>query len=195
MARAKYLAWVDLETTGVDETEDPILEVGLIVTSVQAPFDELASYEGVVFPSTDRWPFWPDRMNETVLNMHTTNGLLVDVSDNGIDMAEVEQRMVDVLAAVGRPHNFMLAGSGVGHFDRKFLEAQMPNFAGWLQYPNLDIGVIRRALDFAGRNDLTHFGESFDIRGQKPHRGLADVRDHLVEWRLYAEMFTDVPYS
>lgn len=193
MAKAKYLAWVDLETTGVDEFADPILEVGLIITSAEPPFDELGTYEAVIDPNPTRFPGWRDRMNDYVTKMHTTNGLLADIASHTAKAPErVQQEMILALASVGREHNFMLAGSGVGHFDRRFLHAQMPEFEGWLQYPNLDVGVIRRAFAFAGRSDLDAFGQTFETKNDKPHRGLADVRDHLNEFRAYATMFANI---
>lgn len=194
MAKAKYLAWVDLETTGVDEFADPILEVGLIITTVEPPFEELTSYEAVIDPNPIRFPRWRDRMNDFVTKMHTTNGLLSDISSAAAKSPErVQQEMILALAGVSREHNFMLAGSGVGHFDRRFLHVQMPEFEGWLQYPCLDVGVIRRAFDFAGRKDLNAFGQTFETKNDKPHRGLADVRDHLNEFRTYVNLFASIP--
>jgi len=194
VAHAKYLAWVDLETTGVNEHTDPILEVGLIVTKANAPFKELASYEAAIEPNPARFPEWRGRMNSYVTEMHTKNGLIHDITvGNAKSAKEVEQEMILTLAEVGREHNFMLAGSGVGHFDRKFLATQMPEFTGWLLYPNLDVGVIRRALSLSGRPDLDAFGQTFTSKNDKPHRGLADVGDHLNELRIYAELFAEIP--
>lgn len=194
MAKAKYLAWVDLETTGTDEHSDPILEIGLIVTEAERPFDVLGEYEAVVDPDPARFPAWRTSMVPFVQEMHTKNGLLADISGGrakSIRKAEAEATMV--LANIGREHQFMLAGSGVGHFDRRFLHAQMPAFEGWLQYPNLDVGVLRRAFMFAGRGDLDAFGRTFESKDDKPHRGLADVADHLNEWRAYADLFNSIP--
>ena len=194
MAKAKYLVWVDLESSGLDEHQDPIIEIGLVVTEASPPFNEIDSMEAVVTPDPERYPDWKHRMNSYVRNMHTTNGLLNDVG--GLDsrtMESVENQIVEMLTPLGRPQSFMLAGSGVGHFDHKFINAQMPTFAKWLQYPCIDVGVLRRAFSFSGRNDLDSFGQTFSSRGAKPHRGLADVRDHLNEFRRYSEMFAAIP--
>jgi oligoribonuclease len=194
MARAKYLAWIDLETTGVNEHNDPILEVGMVITNADAPFEELGAYEAVIEPNPARFPNWQGLMNSYVTEMHTKNGLIHDITTGAAKSAQkVEQEMILALSAVGREHQFMIAGSGVGHFDRKFLATQMPEFVGWLQYPNLDVGVIRRAFSFSGRSDLDAFGQTFASKNDKPHRGLADVRDHLNEMRAYAELFESIP--
>ena len=188
MAKAKYLAWIDLESSGLGEYSHPILEVGMILTKADAPFEELDSYEAVVLPDETKFSSWRSEMNTTVTRMHTKNGLLSDLrQDLAKPIEQVQAEMIAVIAPVGRPHSFMLAGSGVGHFDRKFIDAQLPEFSKWLQYPCLDVGVWRRGIEFAGRSDLVAFGETFTTQG-KPHRGLADVRDHLNEWRSYATL-------
>lgn len=194
MARAKFLIWIDLETTGVHHIDDPILEIGMIVTESTPPFADLAQGSWVVNPSVSGRGDWRGRLGDYVKNMHTENGLLRDVEDVdvavGLDQAESE--ITNMLSTIGREHNFMLAGSGVGHFDRRFIESQMPKLAKWLQYPNLDVGVIRRAFSFAKRDDLVEFGTTFEGE-DKPHRGLADVRDHLEEFRLYCKIFESIP--
>ena len=193
-ARPKWFAWIDLETNGLDPRDNPILEVGMVVTPTSIPFNEIATYESAVEPSSDQHPTWRDDMDSFVVKMHTVNGLLLDIeSGNGASIRRVEKEMIEVLADFGRPHQFMLAGSGVGHFDARFLQAQMPEFYKWLQYPCLDVGVIRRAFSFSGRRDLDKYGSTFSSRGGKPHRGLADVQDHLAEFRAYAQIFSNIP--
>jgi oligoribonuclease len=188
VARAKYLVWVDLETSGIGEYSCPILEVGLILTGAQAPFEELATYESVVVPDDQKFPYWRFKMTPAVVQMHTKNGLLEEVTqDGGKAIETVDQEVASLLAPFGRSHSFMLAGSGVGHFDRKFISAQMPKLSKLLQYPCLDVGVWRRGIEYAGRPDLVAFGRTFEDNG-KPHRGLPDVRDHLNEWRTYAAL-------
>jgi len=193
MARAKFLAWIDLETTGVDPIQDPILEIGMVVTESKRPFEELTYGSWVIDPSVAGHHLWKDRLGDYVGKMHTDNGLLADISDPDIatSMVAAQEQTVLLLEGIGRPHNFMLAGSGVGHFDRAFIKQQMPVLEKWLQYPNLDVGVIRRALSFAGRSDLDAFGTTFDT-DDKPHRGLNDIRDHLAEFRIYSEMFNSI---
>lgn len=185
-AKVKYLPWVDLETAGLDEHNDPILEIGLVITPAHAPFDQLVEYEAVINPDPVRWNGWRDRLPGGVVRMHTINGLLAEVGPKGRRMEEVEEEIVTLLGQYGKKGQFLIAGSGVGHFDHLFIKAQMPRFAEWLQYGNLDVGCWRRGITYAGRKDLVAFGETFSNAGGKPHRGLLDVKDHLNEWRSYA---------
>ena len=184
-----FFAWIDLETTGLDKYDDPIIEIGLVVTRVAPPCDEVDSYTAVALPAD---PHWTDRMNTYVLDMHTRNGLIADIEREGRPLQDIEHEILSVFMRHGRAHNFMLAGSAVGHFDRVFIAEQMPKLNKWLQPPCLDVGVLRRALKFSGRRDLEAYGETFQDGG-KPHRGLADVRDHLNEYRQYTSIIQSIP--
>lgn len=189
MAQATHLLWLDLETTGTDETADPILEIGVVLTTAEAPFAELARDSVVIGGGLA--PDWRDRMVPVVVEMHTVNGLLEDVAESVIGATDAAQRVIDnVLAPHTRKHAVMLAGSGVGHFDRRFIAAQMPALDGWLQYPCLDVGVLRRAVRFAGRDDLIPREGDHSL---KPHRALDDVLLHLDEWRHYATIIDNIP--
>lgn len=189
MAGARFFVWADLETTGLDDETDPILEIGLVITHVGPPCEEITHYEAVVHPGFEGWE---QHMTDQVKMMHQTNGLLLDVNNRGRDLREVENEILALLMSIGRPHNFMLAGSAVSHFDRRFIKRQMPGFDKWLQHPMMDVGVVRRGLKFCGRGDLDAYGQTFG-EGDKPHRGLADVRDHLNEWRQYASIIESLP--
>lgn len=186
-APAPFLAWIDLETTGVDANADPILEIGLVVTKASAPFEQLASRSIIIRPPGDSWTH---RFNPVVLEMHVRNGLLADVFDGGASMAEAVEDLCDVFDGIGKPHDFVLAGSGVAHFDRRFIDAQMPALSKWLRYYTVDVGVLRRSLVAIGLGSVVD--EAAAVAGAsfgdtKPHRGFADIVLHLDEMRFYAE--------
>lgn len=192
MPRATHLLWIDLEATGAT-VHDPILEVGALITTTERPWAELASLTAVVRPEGEGWRA---KMAETpvVVEMHTANGLISEVPE-GEAIGTVEGDLIAMCASFGRKHDYLLAGSGVAHFDRKMIDAQMPALSKWLQYPALDVGHLRRALGFVDRKDLVRAGSTFEniAPGEKPHRALADIRDHLAEWRLYADMLSAIP--
>jgi oligoribonuclease len=187
-ATIKHLIWCDFETTGRSWTQDWIIEIGIVITEASIPFKEVAEYSDVILPDGANWR---DRMDSIVLDMHTENGLLDDIDTGGVPLRQVEQDLINLLSTIGRPHSFMFSGSAVSHFDRRFLIEQMPGLNRWVQPPSFDIGDVRRAFKYAGRSDLIAYGETFQ-GGEKPHRGLADVRDHLNEWRRYASLIESI---
>jgi oligoribonuclease len=169
--RPEYLAWLDLESTGSDETADPILEIGMVLTNTN--LDEVADFDCVV--KIDRDDAY-ERSAEVVREMHTANGLW-DALDTGLPLLDVESECISFFQRHGEKHDFILAGSGVAHFDRRFLKAQMPRFEKWLRYYSIDVGVLRRSLELIGRED------TLMPKQDKAHRALEDARLHLEEMR------------
>jgi oligoribonuclease len=186
------LLWLDLETTGTDEHVDPILEVGAVITPEEIPFTELGFFQGACVPSN---PDWRSIMGDYVLNMHTKNGLLADLATETRTISALEAELIEWMSAYGSKGKFLLAGSGVGHFDRRFIVKQMPRLEKWLRYPNFDIGDVRRLVQFSGRKDLVRSGLTQELAGMdnKAHRGLDDIRDHIAEAAAYGEMFANLP--
>lgn len=185
MPDAPFLAWIDLETTGLDPHDDPILEIGLIVTEAAAPFEQLLAWDIVVKPTRSDWTH---RLSPKVLEMHTNNGLIEAVFDHGRGLHVVEQDLMLELSKIGGPNDFVLAGSGVAHFDRAFIAAQMPGLSRWLRYYTVDVGVLRRALTAIGLGSIVADGEPIGKYAMtKEHRGFADIEAHLAEMRFYAQ--------
>lgn len=181
-----HLAWIDLESTGTDELSDPILEIGFILTDRELHVIE--EKQAVISPaySFDGWQDW---MSQVVVEMHSHNGLLEDVARWGRRLIAVEAELISYMAEVGAvPHRVRLAGSGVSHFDRRFIKAQMPLLYKWFDYKNMDTGVVREFIRAAGREDLIP-----TLNNDKTHRAMDDIRLHLEEGRYYRALFQGIP--
>lgn len=189
MPEATHLCGFDLETAGLNEQSDPILEVGVIITTLDAPaFTTVVEGQFLVKPANPRWV---DGMTDYVRQMHTDTGLIAEVEAKGLPIEQVDAVLAELLERYAPPHHFMSFGSGVSHFDRRFVKQQLPKFNRFLQHPNLDVGVIRRGFEFAGAGSLVHNHTEFTDDAPR-HRALADIRDHLAEWRRYASLFRAV---
>ena len=182
--RKTKICWLDLETEGADAATCLILEVGMVVTTVD--LQEVERYEGVVGlnGATD-----PDYADAHVRVIHVANGLDALVRASTKSSEDVEREAIGVLSRHGKPGEFILAGSGVGHFDKRFLANQMPVLHSWFRYYVYDVGVVRRLLVSAGRADLV--GE----KPNKPHRALGDALLHLEEWRRYVALVQGIPFA
>lgn len=78
MADADHLLWLDLETTGTDETKDSIIEIGCILTTPDLRDKEpTATFQRIISPSDEAL----GRLlrNGIVREMHEANGLLDDL--------------------------------------------------------------------------------------------------------------------
>jgi oligoribonuclease len=183
-----HLVWLDLETTGSSEDKgDEIIEIGCILTNTH--LDEISRFTSVVQPTA----LGLGRLmeNKVVWDMHEQNGLLNDVlyavQTNRPDTSlnHVTNRILGWLAGAGaqRGHTVM-AGSGVGHFDSRFVRKYMPQLQpGFLKYWVIDIGVIRRAHEMWVGTAVSNENDN------KTHRALDDARCHLNEARAYRDLW------
>lgn len=180
----RLLAWMDVESTG-DEPDALVLESSLIITDPVWPFNERSRTQVIVRPPV---PFAGRIRKEEVLEMHARNGLLADVYDRGITYDEAVEILVAALAQHGRPHDFAIAGSGVGHFDLGILNREMPKVAKWLRYYPVDVGAFRRCLVAFG----VDWRRPEQASIEKAHRSMADILDHLDETRWYGQKLRDL---
>lgn len=165
-----HYVWCDLETTGTDEENDPIIELAMVITDTD--LNEL-THRSWVLNDNGRLA----SAKAIVREMHEKNGLALEVG-KGLSSVVVEAEAVALLSEYGKPHGFILCGSGVSHFDRRFLEQQMPKLNKWFRYYQIDVGILRRTLCLIGREDLL-----MPAKG-KAHRALADAQLHLAELRF-----------
>jgi oligoribonuclease len=196
----EYLLWLDLETTGADSENDYILEVGCVLTDME--LNDLGAWESLVWAPYKML----ERMVPEVKEMHTESGLIDDwkvfyhkVEDN----REYPSRSAESVGAQcldwlnGHPlapnlnlsgtySNIMIAGSGVGHFDNRFLYKRMSAFRRFFQYPMMDVGVLGRAFKFWCP---TYYK---DIDSDRPHRALPDARLALEKGRWYKSLLDQI---
>ncbi|WP_159600713.1 exonuclease domain-containing protein [Agromyces humi] len=174
--------WVDLECTGLDHELDAILEIGAIGTDEN--LDELFEFTSTI--RAPRAAINRMRANPYVRPMHLANGLFDEVTDPASsaqlpDVLDVEAALIEEVMAhqLRKDHTVILSGSGVSHYDIRFLKQHMPALSTLFSDREFcDTGQERRAYlrdtgtDLAFVNDL------------KPHRALDDVRLHLEEGRI-----------
>lgn len=176
----KYV-WLDLETTGSNEFEDVILEVGVVITD--AELNELTALSWVLRDDDEKLV----KADSVVQEMHRINGLENDVADAWLSVEDLDLDLMLLLKGYGKKHDFVLAGSGVSHFDRRFLAEYLPTFLKYFRYYSIDVGVLRRTLKLAGRQDLL-----LPLSQEnKTHRALDDARLHLEELRYIKQGLSD----
>ena len=177
MPRDDIILWIDLETTGSDD-DDKIIEVGAILTD--RDLNEISYFESVISPKDaleQEESYIRMAKNDIVLNMHTNSGLMYDfLAGQGLPIDEAEDAMLDWLSENGAKdsQHIPLAGSGVGHFDRKYIRRYWPRLDKKLTYWVYDVGVLRRVFELAGLEWISE---------QKTHRALDDITFHLDEMR------------
>lgn len=170
-------AWLDLETTGSDVNVHQILEVGCIVTDPDLLHQLGGTFHTVVAP---RWPI--HTIDRVVMDMHLKSGLWAEAVESDMDVSGADLELARFLDQHKTGGKIALAGSGVGHFDRRFLDRWMPETVKRLTYWPMDIGVVRRFATM-----IVGLDNPLDVTGQKPHRALEDAELHLREARAWRE--------
>ena len=192
MKTLQYLV-LDFETTGLEELLDDIIEVAVIGTD--AELNEKFRYETCIQPTALAMTRLLD--NEYVLNMHKGNGLF-DIVESGFEhgkaipsLSQVDVELakrIDLYRHVmsdGTMKRITLAGSGVSHFDARFIRALMPKLYSRINASTFDVGGFRRQYEQWNGFDLTDANES------KTHRAMDDVECHLEEMRAFREVFVN----
>lgn len=175
------IAFIDLETTGLDEHTDKIIEFGCVMVNEQ-DFETVGELNVVINPVVT-----PESIHPRVLDMHMRNGLWQELA-GGLPIDQAEAQIVAFLDKFPAKNNrHILAGSGVSHFDYRFLKVQMPQVTNRLTFWTYDVGVLRRAFEAGGRTDLV---------GKAPksnHRALEDARSHAESWRKFMALIKQIP--
>jgi oligoribonuclease len=163
MKNTKNLAWLDLETTGLDPAVDQILQAALVITD-----GELNVLEEVV---VDIWHPAEKltHMTPFVRAMHEKTGLLQRVSNSMVDISSAERKLFSVLIKKCE-YPAILCGNTVG-FDRRFVNAYFKGIAAYLHYRMIDVSSLKLLTEhwydptklYAKPEDMAH-DALFDIR-------------------------------
>jgi oligoribonuclease len=193
------MLWIDIETTGLEPTEDVILELGLAITD---KFGGLLDQESWLVGS--KLPYYDKavkrgREHEIVGPMHEMNDLWqewefavnsdLDTRNSMLPRA-VEQEAISFLQKNDvQPGTLEMCGASVGSLDRPMLKEHMPNLLEYFHYRIIDISTLRGLADrhnpHIGRaGDHVQF-ESSDV----PHRVLYDINYSIFEYKHYLENF------
>ena len=182
------LAFLDLETCGLDVEGDDILEVACIVTDDRLA-TEVARYHAVV--RTDR-EFY--ELPEVVRDMHTKSGLWTEVKDDKI--AQPIRQVDEALASFLREHAVklerndgratlvrpQLAGNGI-HFDRGFMRRCLRRAEAELHHRQLDVTSINELM----RRFCPAIYEARPRPTESAHRAMDDVLESLAVARHYGQ--------
>jgi oligoribonuclease len=181
-ATTDRIVWIDCEMTGLSLTNDALIEVAALVTDYE--LNQLGDgIDLVIKPPSEAL----EQMDDFVRDMHTSSGLLEELS-TGITMAEAEaQVLAYVKEWAPEAAKAPLGGNTVGT-DRGFLARDMPELESHLHYRIIDVSSIKELA-------LRWFPRAFFNSPKKAggHRALADIRESIAELRYYREAIFVAP--
>ena len=168
---------MDLEMTGLDPSNDVIVEIATIITD-----DELV----VIAEGPDIVIHQPDdvlaRMDPFVVDMHTKSGLLDAIKASRTDLAEAGRQTLEFIKShVPEARTVPLCGNSIGT-DRRFLARYLPDIENHLHYRCVDVSTIKELVKrwYPGAETKRPFKAG-------NHRALGDVHESIAELRFYRE--------
>lgn len=160
------LLWVDLETTGLDESQGLVLEVAARMTDYH--LDETSRFHAVVNYPDDAFAL--THLQPVVQEMHTKNGLLEEVSNSRESLETVRENFANWLFSCYKlGEKRPLAGSNP-EFDRRWLNLHLPEASAFLHYRSFDMNSIYYFMDI----------DKNRVKGKGTHRANDDL-DHDID--------------
>lgn len=175
---SERIVWIDCEMTGLDLTQDALIEIGVLVTD--SDLNILGEgVELVIKPGSEAPAGALENMNSYVRKMHESSGLLEDL-EHGVSMHEAQETVLKyVKKYVPVAGKAQLGGNSVG-MDKRFLERDMPDLMKHLHYRVIDVSTIKelaaRWYPAARHNAPVKTGN---------HRALGDIKDSIDELKYY----------
>lgn len=171
------LVWIDCEMTGLNLETDALIEVAVLVTDGELKVQG-EGLDLLIPPPRQAL----EQMNEVVLEMHTTSGLLDELQKATLTMGDAEAQLLDYVKSFApEARKVPLAGNSVGT-DRAFLARDMPELEGHLHYRNVDVSSIK---ELARRWYPKAYYNAPAKNGN--HRALADIQESIEELQYYRE--------
>lgn len=177
------LAWMDLEMTGLDHTNDVIVEIATLITDDD--LELIAEGPDLVIHQP---PEVLAAMKEIVVDMHTKSGLLTAIAASTTTLADAgAQTLAFLKEHIPEERTVPLCGNSIGT-DRRFLAAYLPEIEEFLHYRSVDVSTIK---------ELGKRWNPAALKGQprkaEGHRALDDIRESVAELRYYREALFKAP--
>lgn len=172
------LLWVDLEMTGLDPTQDVILEVAAEVTDFN--LKTLGSYEATIKQDHEVvvgrmqqnlwWKDFPTNRDQFVKNL-----------DKGKSQNQVEQDLIKLVDKHFDGELAILGGNSI-YNDRMFIKHWMPALDLKLHYRMLDVSAWK--VFMMGRHKV-------EFKKPDVHRAFEDIQGSIAELQYYLDWFKE----
>lgn len=173
MISPENLIWIDLEMTGLDPSNDVIIEIATVVTDSDLNLLAEGPNLAVCQPKSAL-----DGMDEWNQRTHANSGLVSRVLASQTSNDEAERLTIEFLQQWVPAGASPMCGNSI-HQDRRFLERYMPNLEAYFHYRNLDVSTIKELVK-RWRPDFNQY-----LQKKGSHLALEDIRESLAELSFY----------
>ncbi len=173
--KATNLIWIDLEMTGLDTSNDQIIEVATIVTDDQ--LNEIAVGPELVIGQPREII---EGMDEWNTRQHGESGLSQRVLESDRTVTDAEADTLRFLQQYVDAGKSPMCGNSICQ-DRRFMARLMPDLETFFHYRNLDVSTLK-ILAKTWMPDV-----AAGYTKESSHRALDDIRDSIAELAYYRE--------
>lgn len=177
------LIWIDLEMSGLDTTEDVIIEIATVVTDSE--LNPLAEGPVHAIHQSDEIL---NGMDEWNTRQHGSSGLTERVKNSTVNEAEAERQTIEFLRQYVPAKASPMCGNSICQ-DRRFLARCMPELEAYFHYRNLDVSSLKELAKRWSPSVFKGFSK------QSSHLALDDIRDSIDELKYYREHFLKIGSS
>lgn len=172
------LVWIDAEMTGLDINHDKLLEVAVVLTD--SNLEIIAEGPNLVIWESKETL---DKMNDVVMQMHTSSGLYNKVLDSTVTLSEAQAEIKKFLKRYCVKGESPLCGNSVWQ-DKIFLNKYMPEVMDFLHYRIIDVSTLKELI-------RRWYPDSDKKKMEKNnnHRALDDIYESIEELRWYRKHF------
>jgi len=167
---------LDLETTGLNEQNGRILEVGAILLHPDnlTPVSEC----GKVIHVPE--PILSGLCDEWCTTQHKRTGLWDRVINSSNTIQIVEDELIELVNTYGVKNKVILIGNNIGTFDMQWIKVHMPRLHKRLHYRVIDLTTMNI---LAKKFNTECYAQS--VIKEWKHTALNDCRDSLRELNVY----------
>lgn len=173
MRSENNLIWLDLEMTGLDCSNDTIIEIATVITD-----SELNELDVGPVIAIHQSQARLDLMDEWNQKQHGQSGLIQRVLDSAYTLAQAEQETLAFVQEYTLKGKSPLCGNSICQ-DRRFMAREMPALEAWFHYRHIDVSTLK---ELARRWQPSVYK---GVSKKGAHLALDDIRDSIEELRYY----------
>lgn len=186
---ADVLAWIDVETTGLNAQEHYLLEVACILTDTNLNVLEDEPFCAVIYYGEDDRRQLRDEADPHVQQMHDATGLWRSLP-SGTPIRDVDRGLLAYISKhAPEPRQARVAGNSV-RLDLNFLDDSLPATAAHLHYRFVDVTGINYILEENGLYSDQPLPDSDHVALNDIQRSIAQLRQSLDYLRLHKRTST-----